>query len=163
MRCELIGYAQSPTFGLDAGIDSRPCGGASPWASPLGIMGSLLHPACASAWISPPPLCPAQDLRYCVRGLLAGFKADHSSYRKAVLACDGWVWHEVAFEYPKQSQGEITEFVSRTAKAVQNSEDQGCEASESSVSLDAVQRCPKRRSSHSSVLPLRHASWRRCQ
>jgi hypothetical protein len=106
---------------------------------------------------------PAQDPRYYARGLLAGFKADHSSYRKAVLAYDGRVWHEVAFEYPKQSQGEITEFVSRTAKAVQNSEDQGCEASESSVSLDAVQRCPKRRSSHSSVLPLRHASWRRCQ
>ena len=64
---------------------------------------------------------------------VAGFKADHSFYRKAVLACAGRVWHEVAFEYPTQSLEEITKFVSRAAKAVQNSEDQGCEASESSV------------------------------
>ena len=34
---------------------------------------------------------------------VAGFKADHSFYRKAVLACAGRVWHEVAFEYPTQS------------------------------------------------------------
>ncbi len=64
---------------------------------------------------------------------VAGFKADHSFYRKAVLACAGRVWHEVAFEYPTQSLEEITKFVSRAAKAVRNSEDQGCEASESSV------------------------------
>ena len=64
---------------------------------------------------------------------VAGFKADHSFYRKAVLACAGRVWHEVVFEYPTQSQEEITKFVSRVAKAVQNSEDQGCEASEFSV------------------------------
>ena len=42
-----------------------------------------------------------------------------------VLACGGRAWHEVAFEYPTQSQGSISEFVSRAAKAVQNSEDQG--------------------------------------
>jgi hypothetical protein len=64
---------------------------------------------------------------------VAGLKADHSFFRKAVLACDNRVWHEVAFEYPTQSQKEIIEFVSRAAKAVQNSEDQGCEASKSSV------------------------------
>ena len=63
---------------------------------------------------------------------VAGSKADHSFFRKAVLACDGRVWHEVAFEYPTQSHRELIEFVSRAAKAVQNSEDQGCEASESS-------------------------------
>jgi hypothetical protein len=50
-------------------------------------------------------------------------------YRKAVLACAGRVWHEVAFEYPTQNQENISEFVSRAAKAVQNSEDQGCEES----------------------------------
>ena len=42
---------------------------------------------------------------------VAGFKADHSFYRKAVLACAGRVWHEVAFEYPTQSLEEITKFV----------------------------------------------------
>jgi hypothetical protein len=62
---------------------------------------------------------------------VSGFKADRSFYRKAVLACGGRAWHEVAFEYPTQIQGSISEFVSRAANAVQNSEDQGCEASAS--------------------------------
>jgi hypothetical protein len=35
---------------------------------------------------------------------VSGTKADHSFYRKAVLACDGQVWHEVSFEYPTESQ-----------------------------------------------------------
>jgi hypothetical protein len=43
---------------------------------------------------------------------VSGFKADHSFYRKAVLACDGRVWQEVFFEYPTQSQEDISEFVS---------------------------------------------------
>ena len=38
-----------------------------------------------------------------------GLKADRSFYRKAVLACAGRVWHEVAFEYPTQTQGEVAE------------------------------------------------------
>ena len=58
---------------------------------------------------------------------VSGLKADRSFYRKAVLACAGRVWHEVAFEYPTQTQGSISEFVNRAAKAVENSEDQGCE------------------------------------
>ena len=64
---------------------------------------------------------------------VSGSKADHSFYRKAVLACGGRAWHEVAFEYPTQTQGSISEFVSRAAKAVQNSEDQGCEDSASPI------------------------------
>jgi hypothetical protein len=60
---------------------------------------------------------------------VSGFKAERSFYRKAVLACAGRVWHEVAFEYPTQNRENISEFVSRAAKAVQNSEDQGCEES----------------------------------
>ena len=78
------------------------------------------------------PPCPAigvNDRAETRRGttLVSRFKADRSFYRKAVLACAGRVWHEVAFEYPTQTQGSISEFVSRAAKAVQNSEDQGCE------------------------------------
>jgi hypothetical protein len=61
---------------------------------------------------------------------VSGLKADRSFYRKAVLACDGRVWHEVTFEYPTQSQDRISEFVRRAAEAVRNSEDQGCEALE---------------------------------
>jgi hypothetical protein len=68
---------------------------------------------------------------------VSGFKANRSFYRKAVLACAGRVWHEVAFEYPTQTQSSISEFVSRAAAAVQNSEDQGCEASESSAETPA--------------------------
>jgi hypothetical protein len=64
---------------------------------------------------------------------VSGLKADRSFYRKAVLACEGRVWHEVAFEYPTQTQDRISEFVSRAAEAVRNSEDQGCEASESTA------------------------------
>jgi hypothetical protein len=44
---------------------------------------------------------------------VSGLKADRSFYRKAVLACAGRVWHEVAFEHPTQTQGSISEFVSR--------------------------------------------------
>jgi hypothetical protein len=77
-------------------------------------------------------------VRYCSHGEknwieVSGFKADHSFYRKAVLDCDGRVWHAVSFDYPTQSQDDITEFVSRAAKAVQDSEHQGCEPSESSA------------------------------
>ena len=75
---------------------------------------------------------------------VAGFKADHSFYRKAVLACAGRVWHEVVFEYPTQSQEEITKFVSRVAKAVQNSEDQGCEASSLLLSMSLPPRSQPR-------------------
>jgi len=62
---------------------------------------------------------------------VSGLKADRSFYRKAVLACAGRVWHEVAFEYPTQTQGSISGFVNRAAKAVEHSEDQGCEDSAS--------------------------------
>src|SRR6476660_6096588 len=62
-------------------------------------------------------------------GLRSQDLSERSFYRKAVLACAGRVWHEVAFEYPTQNQENISEFVSRAAKAVQNSEDQGCEES----------------------------------
>src|SRR5262245_915063 len=60
---------------------------------------------------------------------VSGTKADHSFYRKAVLSCDDRVWHEVSFEYPTESQDDFTKFVIRAAKAVRNSEDQGCEPS----------------------------------
>jgi len=66
---------------------------------------------------------------------VSGTKADHSFYRKAVLACDGQVWHEVSFEYPTESKDDITKFVIRAAKAVRNSEDQGCEPSEQSPTI----------------------------
>ena len=62
---------------------------------------------------------------------VSGFKSDRGFYRKAVLACGGRIWHEVAFEYPTQIRGSISKFMSRAAKAVQNSEDQGCEDSAS--------------------------------
>jgi len=58
---------------------------------------------------------------------VSGFKADRVFYRKIVLACSGRSWHEIAFEYPEEIKTSLSEFVTRAAKAVQNSEDQGCE------------------------------------
>jgi hypothetical protein len=66
---------------------------------------------------------------------VSGTKADQSFYRKAMLACDGQVWHEVSLEYPTESKDDITKFVIRAAKAVRNSEDQGCEPSEQSPTI----------------------------
>jgi hypothetical protein len=80
---------------------------------------------------------------------VSGFKADRSFYRKAVLACAGRVWHEVAFEYPTQTQGSISEFVRRAAKAVDNSEDQGCEDSASPTVGDTAPEVPTAPSSSS--------------
>jgi hypothetical protein len=59
---------------------------------------------------------------------VSGFKADRIFYRKIVLACSGRSWHEIAFEYPEEIKSSMHEFVNRAAEAVQNSEDQGCEA-----------------------------------
>jgi hypothetical protein len=73
---------------------------------------------------------------------VSGFKADQSFYRKSVLACDGQVWHEVSFEYPTEAQDEITEFVNRAAKAVQDSEDQGCETSASAAGKTTSPEAP---------------------
>jgi hypothetical protein len=81
---------------------------------------------------------------------VSGLKADRSFYRKAVLACAGRVWHEVAFEYPTQTQGSISEFVNRAAKAVENSEDQGCEDSASPTVGDTAPEVPTAPSSSSS-------------
>jgi len=67
---------------------------------------------------------------------VSGIKEDRSFYRKAMLACSGRVWHEVSFEYPTEIQDQMTEFVVRSAKAVQDSENQDCEASASSSSAD---------------------------
>jgi hypothetical protein len=81
---------------------------------------------------------------------VSGSKADHSFYRKAVLACGGRAWHEVAFEYPTQTQGNISAFVRRAAKAVENSEDQGCEDSASPTVGDTAPEVPTAPSSSSS-------------
>jgi hypothetical protein len=59
---------------------------------------------------------------------VSGFKANRMFYRKIVLACAGKSWHEIAFEFPQEIKNSMGEFVSRTADAVQNSENQGCEA-----------------------------------
>ena len=31
---------------------------------------------------------------------VAGIKGDRRYYRKAIVACAGRVWHQIAFEYP---------------------------------------------------------------
>jgi hypothetical protein len=72
---------------------------------------------------------------------VSGLKVDRSFYRKAVLACAGRV--------STQTQGRISEFVSRAAKAVENSEDQGCEDSASPTVGDTAPEVPTAHSSGS--------------
>jgi hypothetical protein len=88
---------------------------------------------------------------------VSGFKADHSFYRKALLACDGQVWHEVSFEYPTERRDDITKFVIRAAKAVGNSEDQGCEPPEAATAGETApsEEVPIAPSSSSSELQVK--------
>jgi hypothetical protein len=58
---------------------------------------------------------------------VAGFKGDRAFYRKAVLACAGQRWHNVAFEYPAADKRRLTEFVSRASEVVQLSQNHDCD------------------------------------
>jgi hypothetical protein len=58
---------------------------------------------------------------------VAGFKGDRIFYRKAVLACGGTSWHEVAFEHAAEAQG-MNGFVDNAAAGVEMNRDKGCAA-----------------------------------
>lgn len=59
---------------------------------------------------------------------VSGLKGDRMFYRKAVLACAGKRWHHMAFEYPAAAKRSMDAFVVRAARALDNSENDGCEA-----------------------------------
>jgi hypothetical protein len=58
---------------------------------------------------------------------VSGLKGDRIFYRKAVIACAGRSWHQIAFEYPINMKQAMDAFVSGAAVGVQNSEDDGCD------------------------------------
>jgi hypothetical protein len=63
---------------------------------------------------------------------VSGLKADRIFYRKAVLACAGKRWHHMAFEYPAAAKRSMDAFVVRAARALDHSENDGCDAAISS-------------------------------
>ena len=58
---------------------------------------------------------------------VSGFKGDRVFYRKAVIACAGRSWHQIAFEFPANMRQAMDSFVSGASAAVQNSETDGCD------------------------------------
>jgi hypothetical protein len=48
----------------------------------------------------------------------AWFDGDRIFYRQAFLACAGDRWHHIAFEYPSNAKGNMTDFVRRASDAL---------------------------------------------
>jgi hypothetical protein len=59
---------------------------------------------------------------------VSGNKGDRIFYRKAVLACAGKRWNQIAFEYPATLKRSMDEYVNRAAEAVHESQNDGCDA-----------------------------------
>jgi hypothetical protein len=60
-------------------------------------------------------------------GAISGFKGSKIFYRKAVLACGGKTWHEIAFEYPAARKVEMDPFVIRASRNIDHAENDSCE------------------------------------
>lgn len=73
---------------------------------------------------------PGEQITYQKRegdwGVVSGFKGDKIFYRKAVLACGGKVWHEIAFEYPADRKREMDSFVIRASRSIDHAENDSC-------------------------------------
>jgi hypothetical protein len=57
---------------------------------------------------------------------VSGFRGDTIFYRKAVVACDGTVWHHIEFEYPASRKREMDPFVVRASRAIDRAENDNC-------------------------------------
>jgi hypothetical protein len=73
---------------------------------------------------------PGEQITYQKRegdwGAVSGFNGDKIFYRKAVLACGGKVWHEIAFEYPAERKREMDPFVIRASRSIDHAEYDSC-------------------------------------
>jgi hypothetical protein len=58
--------------------------------------------------------------------VVSGYNGDRISYRKAMLACGGTVWHHLAFEYPATQKRAFDDFVTRASYALQAYGRVGC-------------------------------------
>jgi len=56
----------------------------------------------------------------------SGYQGDRIFYRKAMLACGGLVWHQLAFEYPAVDKRAFDQFVTRASYALQAYGQVGC-------------------------------------
>ncbi len=52
---------------------------------------------------------------------------DRMFYRKAIIACDGRVWHHVAFEYPGAIERAMQRYVSHASEIIDLAENDGCD------------------------------------
>ena len=68
--------------------------------------------------------------------VVSGTKGDRIFYRKASIACDGKVWHHIAFEFPDERKRAMEPFVIRAAAIVDLAENDGCEEATSSAAPD---------------------------
>jgi hypothetical protein len=64
---------------------------------------------------------------------VSGFHGDRIFYREALLACAGDRWHHIAFEYPRNARGNMTDFIRRAAEAVEATQNSGCDIPVSSA------------------------------
>ncbi len=72
---------------------------------------------------------------------VAGVKGDRRFYRKAIIACAGRVWHQIAFEYPLDMRQYMQALLQSASSAVDASENVGCENTDTpAVSKDRHQR-----------------------
>ena len=63
----------------------------------------------------------AHDFRV-QRVVVSGFKDSRVFYRKAILACAGKSWHQIAFEYPSELKARMDAFVASAAQALDNTQ-----------------------------------------
>jgi len=59
---------------------------------------------------------------------VAGIKGDRKFYRKAIVACAGRVWHQIAFEYPVDMTRYIEPLMKSASGAVDASVSAGCDS-----------------------------------
>lgn len=65
--------------------------------------------------------------------VVSGTKGDRIFYRKAAIACNGKVWHHIAFEYPSDQRQQMIPFVMRAATILDLAENDGCGEAAASV------------------------------
>ena len=65
--------------------------------------------------------------------MVSGTKDDRIFYRKAAIACDGKVWHHIAFEYPSGQREQLIPYVMRAAAILDLAENDGCGETATSV------------------------------
>ena len=64
---------------------------------------------------------------------VSGFRGDCIFYRQALLACAGDRWDHIAFEYPSNVKGSMTDFIRRAGRALEATQNAGCDIPVSSA------------------------------